>query len=223
MNFPTICIDNFYPNVDKVREFALSQLYETSGHGMWPGYRTKKLHEIDYEFFRFFTKRLFSVFFNFDKEEVTWDVTSYFQLIPPYRENKESILNKGWIHRDHELMAGIIYLNPSPDPDAGTSLFMPKKDILPHVLNQDTRLSLHKNEKIDEAAYEQALRKNHDTFDEVTIFKNVYNRLVAYDGEMFHRANSFTNSGEPRLTQVFFLNYIKVDQTPLARWRSDLI
>lgn len=44
---------------------------------------------------------------------------------------------------------------------------------------------------------------------ENVIFKNVYNRLVAFGGDYFHAINNVYNDAEDlRLTQVFFLNYL---------------
>ena len=132
-NFPTICIDDFYPNVDRVREFALQQQYEPSDGGFWPGERTKMIHELDEEFYHYFTQRVMSVFYNFGSEDVTWNISSNFQRFPPYSENASSLTNVGWTHRDTALFAGVIYLTPNPNPDSGTSIFHAKKDILPRI------------------------------------------------------------------------------------------
>jgi hypothetical protein len=47
IDFPTICVEDFYDNPDSVRQFALSQKYEKSDDGKWPGKRTANLHEIN--------------------------------------------------------------------------------------------------------------------------------------------------------------------------------
>ena len=58
-------------------------------------------------------------------------------------------------------------------------------------------------------------------FEEVATFKNIYNRLVSFDGNDFHGVNSFYTKGVPRLTQYFFVNKIEMHtQTPLDRMRK---
>ena len=40
MMYPTMCIDNFFKNPQKVKEFALSLKYIDCDNGRWPGART---------------------------------------------------------------------------------------------------------------------------------------------------------------------------------------
>ena len=57
MRFPTLCVDDFYINPEKVRDFALSLEY-SKPEGIYPGERTKYLHEIDKKFFHQFCEKL---------------------------------------------------------------------------------------------------------------------------------------------------------------------
>ena len=50
MDFPILCVDDFYTNPDEVREFALSLEYNGK-EGNFPGMRTKELHLINEKFF----------------------------------------------------------------------------------------------------------------------------------------------------------------------------
>ena len=75
-HFPAISIDNFYNNVDDVRKFALSQTYTAPPLGEYPGVRTDPLHEIDQEFTQQFCYKLFSLFYNFNNEQVNWEITT---------------------------------------------------------------------------------------------------------------------------------------------------
>ena len=45
MNFFPSCVDNFFEDPDKIREFALSLNFNEDGD--YPGYRTKELAKID--------------------------------------------------------------------------------------------------------------------------------------------------------------------------------
>lgn len=222
-NFPAICIDDFYPNVDTVREFALAQEYEPSDGGFWPGERTRHIHELNPEFFDFFTQRVMSVFYNFTSEDVTWNISSHFQRFPPYSNDNTSLTNVGWTHRDTALFAGVIYLTPNPNPNSGTSIFHAKKDILPRKLTHDLRFDLHTGKGVDEEAYANMMRENDSLFEETITFKNRYNRLVAYDASNFHKANSYVQGEQERLIQVFFVNSLKADCLPLHRWNHNLL
>ena len=83
MNFPSICVDNFYDNPDEVREFALSLDYSETENGKYPGKRTKSLDTISNEFFHSFCQRLFSVYYDF-QIPISWKVSTQFQLIEPF-------------------------------------------------------------------------------------------------------------------------------------------
>ena len=59
MRFPTLCVDDFYKNPEQIRDFALSLEY-SKPEGIYPGERTKYLHEIDKKLFQQFCEKLFS-------------------------------------------------------------------------------------------------------------------------------------------------------------------
>ena len=56
--FPITCLDNFYKDPDKIREFALSCEYKKPS-GNYPGLRTEQIKFIDAEFFNNFCFKLF--------------------------------------------------------------------------------------------------------------------------------------------------------------------
>jgi hypothetical protein len=45
--------------------------------------------------------------------------------------------------------------------------------------------------------------------EETIVYKNVYNRLVMFDGKVPHGINTFYMPNEPRLTQVIFVNALQ--------------
>ena len=217
MHFPIVCVDDFYSNPDEVREFALSQRFGAEV-GDFPGERTKQLHLINENFFNSFCSRLFSLFYQFQVEPITWSVESYFQKIYPYDSNPNSLLNEGWIHRDCEdyISAGVIYLNPNSNPDAGTSFF---HGISPNYkCDWSLRDDLYKGKQVDRERYLQEKQKNTNAYDKTLEIKNTYNRLSFYGTQYPHRESNFCASDtEPRLTQIFFINEITSLSTPIER------
>ena len=92
------CFDNFYYDPDAVREYALSLEYESlENSGIFPGSRTDNLHKIDQDFFHQSSSKLFGMFTD---DNLDWCVKMTFQKIWNYSDDKESNLNKGWIHKD---------------------------------------------------------------------------------------------------------------------------
>ena len=220
MHFPIVCVDNFYSNPDEVREFALSQTFgEQTGN--FPGERTTELHLINEDFFASFCKRLFSLFYQFQAEEVKWIVESYFQKVYPYDKDKNSLMNEGWIHLDSNdsIAAGVIYLNPNSNPDAGTSFF--------HDINSDCewdwnlRNNLYGGDQVDREQYLREKQKNTNAYKKTLEIKNIYNRLSFYGTQHPHRETNFCASDtEPRLTQIFFVKELYSLSTPIERKNS---
>lgn len=220
MYFPISCVDNFYSNPDEIREFALSQTFgEQTGN--FPGERTTELHLINENFFASFCTRLFSLFYQFQTEEIKWVVESYFQKIYPYDKDKNSLMNEGWIHLDSNdsIAAGVIYLNPNSNPNAGTSFF--------HDINSDyecdwnLRNDLYRGEQVDREHYLEEKQKNTNAYKKTLEIKNIYNRLSFYGTQYPHRETNFCASDtEPRLTQIFFVKELYSLSTPIERKNS---
>jgi hypothetical protein len=214
--FPTICIDNFYENPDEVRDFALSLNYTKCKDGKWPGERTDCLYEINKNFWETFYKRLFSIFYDTNYYRLGWNAYSSFQKIYPYSLDKDSIKNIGWIHNDNDvILAGLIYLTPNTEKESGTSIYRQNG-----FLDQDSYLKYKHNFFKGNIVtnYDDKLKEHNSYFEETVRFDNIYNRLVAYDGEEYHAASSYYSSSQPRLTQVFFVKKINCESNyPLMR------
>ena len=220
MDFPTICVEDFYDNPDSIRQFALSQKYEKTDDGKWPGKRTAPLHEINPILFDQFCNKLFSIFYDFDTcGKIQWIVRTSFQLIDPLVDDPNNIKNTGWIHLDgtSAVFAGVIYLTPNANLHSGTSVFRLKnKDTIDET---DAKIKYYRD-GIDEN-YDELLKKHNSSFEETITFNNVYNRLVAWEGNQWHGVNNFY-SEEPRLTQVFFVSRLEADSSsPLKRFKAN--
>jgi len=218
MHFPSICIDNFYQNPEKILKIANDLEYQHNKDGYYPGARTAPLHEASPELFDIFCKKLFSVFYDFNKMNVNWIVSTYFQKIDGYEDSR---LNDGWIHQDDDhIFAGVVYLNKTPNPEAGTSLFSLKQDGV-YDNEQHIKHEFYKNSNIDKEFYIKSKEQNNSNFIEICRFNNVYNRLIAYEGTQYHKANQFSSmNSEPRLTQVFFVTRVDAENTPITRLKD---
>lgn len=215
--FPTICIDDFYDDPDSIRNYALSLEYFTST-GEYPGKRTKSLHEIDKVFFDDFCEKIMSIYYNFDTTLMNWNISTRFQLIENLSDNKSSPKNTGWIHQDGAaLLGGIIYLTPEIDPSCGTSVFKLKDSIEHDTGDLTIRTDFH-SKNIDRD-YDCNIVKHNSQFVETIRFDNHYNRLIAFEGGVFHGVNNFY-SNKQRLTQVFFVHNIESNcRSPIERMK----
>ena len=214
-NFPVTCIDNFYKDPDKIREYALSLEY-FQNDGRYPGKTTDHLSNLNPDLFNQFCCKLMGIYFDFTVSWANWDIHTYFQLIDSQHDDPLSPKNSGLIHLDDDkVMGGIIYLTPDIDASCGTSIFKINDNI-----NRVHRLS-DTDKKIKSDFYKDGIDNNYDSmilnhnskFKETGRFYNEYNRLVAFDGQTYHGVNSFYTKSQ-RLTQVFFVNDLTTNSSP---------
>jgi hypothetical protein len=219
MNFPTVCVDNFFNDPDKVRNMALSlPFYKCGGEGVtgiWPGYRTEALHKVVPDYLQKFSEKIMKIFFN-NHNDFTWTIETHFQRI---NSNFFNGIDSGWIHiDDNTVLAGVVYLNPIIDKNNGTSIFIPKdKNILPSLEKYfEYKKEMYTNFKNENAKlYEEMRKENNDLFEKTIEFYNIYNRLVAYDMH-WHMENGFKMpKDEDRLTQVFFIKRLENVWSPI--------
>lgn len=220
--FPITIIDNFYPDPDLIRNFALSQEFKSSENGGWPGKRTKDIIELDEELHNFFIKSIMNVFYPMEFEYECEFETS-FQLIESRNENQYNSKNRGWLHHDAVIFGGVVYLTKDPEPNTGTSIYKPKKGHHQHKqLWVKTKSEDYLNESsISDEDYENIMNDQYSLFDETITVENVYNRCVLFGGNVIHGAKTFgTRKGKnARLTQAFFCHSLNslMDTYPLCR------
>jgi len=222
MYFPSICVDNFFNNPDDVRKFALSLDYEdcSVNGGIWPGKRTKELRQINPDYHKEFCEKILSLFFDRKRfSNVQYEVQTYFQLTEPDQYGKEN--KTGWIHDDgFAPFAGVVYLSKEISKECGTSICA-KKSLYSAERNIEIKKSMFQQYNADNnKIYNEAKELNNSQFVETVRFSNIYNRLIAYDGAQFHVVNNLYGDDEPRLTQVFFFEYISSDWFPIPHSRT---
>jgi len=204
MYFPSLCFDNFFNRPDEIRDLALSLEYEGSQGNLWPGKRTQPLHLVSEQYFNLFTKKVLSLFPLVDLSY--YECFTYFQMIEPYAK---SGIRGGWVHTDADfLLAGVVYLSPNINPNSGTTIFRPKK-VYNTPINHEHKKEMYLNSKSEKDILDIKREENNDLFEETLVFKNVYNRMIAYDGSTHHSHTNFEfDESDFRLTQVFFFDKI---------------
>jgi|TARA_B100000965_G_scaffold71099_1_gene56132 hypothetical protein len=231
--FPITCCDGFYEDPDVVREYALSLDYENKP-GVYPGFRSDMLSELNEEFCFKAVNKMLSMFDDFDPEgnDNQFVCTTCFQKIWPYSENKDDTVNNGWIHFDgNTIVAAVVYLDPNPTVDSGTSMYFPLEnyeDFSDEELTdiRNTRRKITSTAKPSDQEllnkYEKYLIKNNSRFEKTLEIKNRYNRMIAYDGQQYHAQSSYWSEHEEfRLTQVFFLDEMIVPQNCIPKTKCE--
>jgi len=214
-NIPVTVLDNFFDNPDAVRELALQQEFKPSEYGLWPGKRTKQLHEISHSLHDTVCNRLFSLFYNFKTEGIRWKVEGSFQKV-------DKSYNTGWVHADTDqsILSGIIYLTPNADIKSGTSIYRQKpSDPFARIKHVDAKAANYKNE-ISNTDIEKYRLENNAQFEETIKVGNVYNRLLAFDSHMLHAAQDFfgdESEDNERLTLVLFATSLIAGVSPIHR------
>lgn len=192
---PTLVIvDNFYKNVDHVREFALKQDFvehpaqhkgrRTDARFMFPG--------LQQEF-----ERLLDVSIQ------DWDTmgcNGVFQYC-----TKDDVIV---FHSDLQQYAGIVFLTPDAPPSTGTSLLRSKQTGLRRSpTEEDARRTGKSTQQLSQETYAGKLL-DPNAWELVDKVGNVYNRLVLWKGQYIHAASEYFGDTleNGRLFQLFFFN-----------------
>jgi hypothetical protein len=187
MNKSMIIVDDFYDNVDQVREYALNKTFNIKGN--YPGYRTEAEDVRQHNYLRIFFED------NIVQKKITYWPREYntaYQIT-----NKE---DKTWIHHDETQWAAVIYLTPNAPIESGTGIYKHKNS------------NIYRWDGIKKSTSDfnhSDVVKNLDEWEQINFIGNIYNRLVVYDGYLYHRsvlAGFGENKQTGRLFQTFFFN-----------------
>lgn len=178
MDLTLIIVDNFYVNVDAVRNYALGQPFEIKGN--FPGARTKPYLPDD-------LKQAIQHWMMPVGKISNWlehhGYTGAFQLA--------TAQDRTWIHADYyNKWAGVCYLTPDAPHSGGTALYQ-------HKNSKQYRRTVNDYEGYDYTKW--------DLFDKIG---NRYNRLILYRGDLFHASIDYfgDNQHNGRLFQTFFFD-----------------
>jgi len=184
---PSLMIfDNFYGNPNEVRNYALTLPYTVSGN--YPGMRTDVLKGQDNSAARLLFEQIL-------RKPIIWWPEEYNTSFQYTTSN-----DKSWIHHDATNWAAVLYLSPNAPLEACTAIYQNKKSKLSmyDVNNPITHYNNHTEEITDLERWETIVQVS-----------NIFNRLVLYRGEYYHRSmlpgfgDSLYNG---RLFQTFFFN-----------------
>ena len=208
MLFPSVCWDNFFSSPREVVKFANSLSYAPSDIGRWPGTRTRRLHEIDRQFFEYVGDRFLSVVYPNTYPRVEYeDCSMFFQKI------SNEYMDPGWIHQDSPQfdLTLIVYL--SDHKNCGTSIF-DFKGHRPVNLYTKEKFDAYKHKK----KHTQLVLEHNEPFEETITFHSKFNRAVIFDGGSFHGALNYVdkNLKEDRLTLIGFYRGFKNTKYPLV-------
>lgn len=213
-----VCKDNFFNNPGKILALSKKQKYEKTER--FPGKRTNNLLESfdpeTKEFAVFFAKKIAREVFPGIAQFV---IHISFHINELYSDDEA---NCGWIHNDDVTLAGLVYLNPlETNFGSGTSIFLKKgaKDF--PIPDFQSRKEFNTTSEVT-AEYKQDLKNNHSHFEETIRIGNVYNRLIAYDSNLWHRPNTFKLAvDEPRTTLLFFIDQYEFNRPDIdnfSKW-----
>ena len=191
MQISAYVIDDFYSDVDAVREFALQQDFSVRGN--YPGPRTE-------------------TFLNDSVKEVINNIVSPFYGDVVYWSEEQytgayqytTSRDRSWIHADQTTKwAAVCYLTPDAPLSGGTGLFKHK----PTGLTMAPKLE---DGSYDDELLGQIYKDSQDMtkWELVDRIGNVYNRLIMYRGDHFHMSLDYFGQDlyDGRLFQTFFFN-----------------
>lgn len=176
-----VIVDDFLPNPDEVRQFALSQEFATKGN--YPGLRSGSFATLEHKlaFERIMGRR---ISYWPDQYNGSFQITTG--------------RNRSWIHRDLTDYSAIIYLTPDGPPDGGTLVYRHKE----LKIERDSEGTAEQVKQMNDDS------GNENNWDVVDKIGYKYNRIVIFTGRRSHKSDQYFGSTreDGRLFQLFFFN-----------------
>jgi len=219
-HFPVTVVDDFFDYPDQVRDFALRQTYSRSEDNRWPGKRSEELSVLNPILFNFTLSKIMSLFYNLQKTKIGWVSNACFQMVDgKYDDGAE----KSWVHCDDNMVTAIIYLSKSNNK-SGTTIYRPIDPLTASLCNLEHKEKSFENPDFVPAVKDFKLENNKQFRPTVTV-EEEYNRLILFDGHLYHSANNFYGSKDEdtRLTLIFFITQITIEEGnifPISRSKT---
>ena len=188
-----VVVDNFYKDVDKVREFALRQKFQAQIK-YHKGYRTIE------SFTPSWIKSTFEKCLGLSIKEFT-GATGIFQ----YCTAEDAVV----YHTDAQEYAAMIYLSPDAPLGTGTCTYKSKiTGLFKKASEEDARRLNKTRDQLDRDSFNGYNFYDKHNLELVDSVANVYNRLVIFNSHNLHSAASYYGSTKEnsRLFHLFFFN-----------------
>ena len=194
-----IVVDNFYRDPDSVRNYALSTEYEEPGRKNWPG--RDSIHEHGKE-------ELTNMISQIVGEKLTTkpcNKCSYFRI------TKQGEYGTQDIHFDPNpglIWAGVIYLTPTFQPNAGTKFWKHRLTGWEFAPTQEEAAKYNINSHQDMVGFFNTEGKDRSKWIETDNVSFKYNRLVLFNPFTFHSNGEWfgTTNEDARLVQLLFFH-----------------
>lgn len=191
MQISAYVVDDFYSDVDAVREFALQQDFSVRGN--YPGPRTQSFLNDSVK------NTIESIVKPFYGNVIYWSDEQYTGAYQ-YTTSRD----RSWIHADQTTKwAAVCYLTPNAPLSAGTGLFKHKPTGL-------TMAPKNEDGSYNDELLKQIYADSQDMtkWEMVDRIGNVYNRLIMYRGDHFHMSLDYFGQDlyDGRLFQTFFFD-----------------
>lgn len=218
MIWPTIVVDNFFEEPQKIVDISKKLNFNPALDGAWPGKRSDEISTVDFGLFNYVNYKILRILYPMNHEKLRWTSNQWFQKI-----DGNIYKHKGWVHFDGPAeLTAIIYL--SHHKKCGTSLFE-KKKFFHKVKHEDKKKEMYLNVN-NMNYYSKYLKENNDQFEESLSIESRFNRLIMFDSNQAHAAQSFIDKdqeNEDRLTYIVFFGTIETPgiKYPLTEMRRD--
>jgi len=202
MHFPTLIVDNFFDDPQKIIDRSNKLEFKNLPNKRWAGLRTDLVHEIDYGVFDYVTKKIMRLLFPHDPKNMIWQTEMYFSITNP-----QDTKYPDWAHKDDKSeFTAIIYLS---DHNCGTNVCH-----FTNPLKIIDDLGTAQFDYFRNPTKKQPKIKNEidNQFKDTILVNGRFNRLVLFDGSSWHRQQKFTaedmKSNKDRLMLIAFFHEV---------------
>jgi hypothetical protein len=193
---PIKVIDTFFETPDLWRHFALKQEFTRDTESPWPGVQTKMLNLLNEDLFADFAQKIVKHVHGakgFSHLRVNFALT-------------DETYGRGWVHQDepHYNIAGLVYLNPTPSKNSGTTIYSQAKPFTEDYKKYfHEELAASPEDRINYAGYKEQQRS---FFKPTMTIENEFNRCIMFHPSEWHSAEQFfgTTKEDSRLCMLFF-------------------
>ena len=216
-DFPTIIIDDFFKQPDKLRSLGLKQDFKFSSDGIFSGKRTQCLSKT---YPKLYERILDKIILGCSLDVTGVGASMHFHITEAVHGST------GWVHTDETGKPGltcIAYLNNvEPSLDNGTSFF---RALDPSFkTNPDVIKNMRESFKFNLDINDKKISHNKN-FKEVLRVGDNFNRMIMFDNRQYHAGSGYYgNSNESaRLTLLTFISVIDMrsGRTPLINLQHE--